>query len=181
MKLFSLALLLLVHLTASGQKAVWDSLNVQYDIVRIECHPGYDLIKIKVPPYLSSREVMKQVRTVLFWPNSPPPQKKTKVYVFKETATYGTKSHTGGVYFPGEGIKWDLRDWVPDSSLIAKPSQDEINIYNSLLDSLFKEGLQFSEIEHRHTVAKRMKIPAGKLDSIYFKVKFWNNLHPRHR
>jgi len=181
LKLFSLALLLMVHFSASGQKAIWDSLNVQYDIVHIECHPGYDLIKIKVPPYLSSQEVMKQVRLVLFWPGASPPRKKTKVYVFKETALYGTKSHTGGVYFPGHGIKWDMVDWSPDSSLIQKPSPREINIYNSLLDSLFKEGLQFSEIDHRHAIARRMKIAPAKLDSIYFRVKFWHNLHPGRR
>ncbi len=161
----------------SQKTSMWDTLNIQYQIVYQDYGPFYNTIKIMVPPFLTTAELMEQIRLMLFFPGTDPPKRKTYVYVFKETDPLGTESRTGCVYKPGKGFLWDLRDWYPDSTWLTAPSDREICIYNCYLDTLFKYGIPplDSTTELEQKVARQFGITVSRLDSIYYKVKFWRD------
>lgn len=166
-----------------AQKPIWDSLDVQYRILQSHYQPFEDIIKIKVPPHLSTRQVMEQVKMVVQFPGAPPPRKKTIVYVFKDDDRKGATSKTGCIYSPSKGFQWDLRDWHPDLSIYHyEPSIRDKLLYNTLLDSMFTHGffaLEFEKEESsiKENVAKQFRISEAELDSIYFRVKWWLNLN----
>lgn len=153
----------------------WDTLNIQYEIVTQLYLQDKNIIKIKVPPYLSSLEVMEQIKLVFQWPGDPPPKKLTSVYVFKETDQIGETSTTGATFIPGKGIAWSLKDWKPIKIFLVEPTLYEKIIYNTLLDSLFSHGLTMHNMEIKNKIANEFSITVTKLDSIYFKVKYWMN------
>lgn len=163
----------------SGQQTYCDSLGICYEIVHMEFHQDYDVIKIKLPPYLSSAEVMEQIRKVIFWPDAPPPKKRTKIYVYRDTDTYGSSSKTGAVYIPGKGFLWDLRDWKPDSSFLRTPTPAEIRIYNTYLDTLLRRPLQWDDSTARRAVSQALGISRSHLDTVYFRVKWWLQVQKR--
>jgi len=169
--------------TSQAQEVTWDTILVQYQIIHQECTPSYDIIKIKVPPFLSTAEVMEQIRLLLFFPGHPPPKKEIRVYVFKETDPIGSWSKTGCIYKPHKGIFWDLRDWKPDSSWIRMPTEKEINIYNVYLDSLFRHGVPYTDstMDLKMRVARHFKITPSQLDTIYYRVKLWQDALKRQR
>ncbi len=166
-----------------AQQAVWDSLDVQYRILQTHYQPFEDIIKIKVPPHLSTRQVMEQVKMVVQFPGSPPPRKKTIVYVFKDDDRKGATSKTGCIYSPSRGFQWDLHDWHPDLSIYQyQPTLRDKLLYNTLLDSMFTHGffaLEFEEEDNRikKNVAEKFGIRVAELDSIYFRVKWWLDLN----
>lgn len=174
---------LLFHAALFAQQAGWDTLNVQYRLLQTNYEPYEDIIKIKVPPHLSTREVMEQVKLVIQWPGSPPPRKKTTVYVFKDADPKGTRSKTGAVYRPGKGYRWDMRDWQPDLSIYQyNPRDRDKTIYNTLLDSMFVNGFFALEFEEKDSgikdnVAKNFDLTVAELDSIYYRVKWWCDLN----
>lgn len=177
----------LLGATSSAQQAVWDSLNIQYRLVNSYYNQDKNVFKIKVPPYLNTREVMRQVRLVVQWPGDPPPKKKTVVYVFKEDVPENATSKTGGVFIPGKGFLWDMRDWQPDTSILHyRPRPEDKFIYNTLLDSLFAHQ-EFSDLNAKEVkpikqnVARRFSISLAELDSIFYRVKWWLNLHKHDR
>ncbi|RMF58457.1 MAG: hypothetical protein D6748_08650 [Calditrichaeota bacterium] len=178
-------LVLVCSLFSKGfsQKAIWDSLNIQYRLVNSYYNQFENIFKIKVPPYLSTSEVMEQIRLVVQWPGDPPPTKRTIVYVFKEDVPEDATSKTGAVYLPGKGFLWDMRDWQPDTSILSyTPTPEDKVIYNTFLDSLFAHQ-EFSDNSSekvkglKKNVAQLFDITVSELDSIYYHVKWWLNLH----
>lgn len=181
--------LLLCFLTCSAfcQTTIWDSLEIKYRLLQNHYGQSEDVIKIKVPPYLSTSDVMAQVRLAVQWPGDPPPKKKTTVYVFKDDAREGDKSKTGGVYFPGKGFKWDLKEWNPDQTIFDyEPGMRDKLIYNTFLDSIFINGMYSLEFENenhktKEKVARKFRITATELDSIYYRVKWWWDIEKRRK
>jgi hypothetical protein len=175
--------LILLFTSAYSQPARWDSLNIQYQLLQSNYFEAEDVIKIKIPPFLSTREVMEQVKLVVQWPGDPPPAKKTTVYVFKENATVGDRSKTGGRYIPGKGFFWDLKDWKPDTTIRHyTPRFIDRLIYNTLLDSLLDNGIYSIDFENKEKatkqkVAREFEISVTQLDSIYYRVKWWWDLN----
>ena len=170
-----------------GQATMWDSLNVQYRLIQSNYGIYEDIIKIKLPPHLNTSEVIRQVRMVVQFPGSPPPQKKTTVYIFKDDARVGDRSKNGGVYQPGKGFKWDLEDWHPDGRIFSyEPRDFDFLVYNALLDSMFTNGfyaLEFEDEESasKQNVARRFDLKVAELDSIYYRVKWWKDLRKAQR
>lgn len=181
-KMLRPVLLLFTLLPLLAQESPWDSLNIQYRLIQNHYQPFEDIIKIKLPPYLSTSEVMEQVKLAVQWPGDPPPRKKTIVYVFKEDAAEGDVSRCGGMYLPGKGFKWDLGDWKPDTSVLSyTPSYLDRLIYNTFLDSMFTNGMYTFELEEqetptKHKIARHFAITVGALDSIYYHVKWWASI-----
>lgn len=175
--------LILLFNSAYSQSARWDSLNIQYQLLQSNYFEAESVIKIKVPPFLSTREVMEQVKLVVQWPGDPPPVKKTTVYVFKENAVVGDRSKTGGRYIPGKGFLWDLKDWNPDTTIHHyTPRFIDRLIYNTLLDSLLDNGVYSIDFESKEkatkqNVAREFEISVSQLDSIYYQVKWWWDLN----
>jgi hypothetical protein len=150
-----------------------DTLDIRYEIISQKYLPRHNIIKIKIPPYLSTQEVMEQIRLVLQWPGDPPPQKITIVYIFKETDQIGDSSQTGAIFIPGQGFTWKLNDWKPIEFPLVEPTLQEKIIYNTLLDSMFTQGITDHNLEIKKKIAQQFNISVSKLDSIYFKVKYW--------
>lgn len=150
-----------------------DSLNIRYEIISQSFSPTKDVIKIRTPPYLYTEEVMEQIRLVLQWPGEPPPQKVTYIYIFRETDQIGDTSQTGAIYIPGEGFKWRLGNWKPIEFPLKEPTIQEKIIYNTFLDTIFARGSTMHNIEIKEEIAKQFNISVSKLDSVYFKVKYW--------
>ena len=180
-------LLILAGPPVFSQQPIWDSLNIQYRLVNTYYNQYENIFKIKVPPYLKTHEVMEQIRLVVQWPGDPPPKKKTVVYVFKEDVPENATSKTGAVYIPGKGFFWDMGDWQPDTSLLHyHPRPEDKFIYNTLLDSLFAHQA-FSDIDTgkvkpiKRNVARQFGLSVVELDSIYYRVKWWLNLHKHYR
>lgn len=171
----SFAFLLIIFGCGNAWSSDRDTLNIRYEIITQSYFQEKDIIKIKVPPFLSTSEVMEQVRLVLQWPGEPPPKKLTSVYVFKETDQIGETSITGGTFVPGKGIMWSLSSWEPIKLSLSEPTIREKIIYNTLLDTLFSRGLSMSDMDAKNEVAEVLGITRTKLDSIYFKVKYWNS------
>jgi len=168
-------IILVIHISVEAQPDGRDTLDIRYEIVGQLYLQDKDIVKIKVPPFLSTAEVMKQVKLVLRWPGDPPPQKLTSVYVFKETDPVGETSTTGATFIPDKGIAWSLTDWKPVPLSLSEPTIREKIIYNALLDTLFARGLSFDNMEIKRKVANEFGLTISKLDSIYFKVKYWKS------
>lgn len=183
MKLSCSFFLILLCCAVYPQQANWDSLNIQYQLLQTNYFERETEIKIKVPPYLKTSEVMEQIRLAVQWPGDPPPQKQTTVYVFRENAGEGDRSKTGGRYIPGKGFKWDLRDWEPDTTIFHyTPRLIDRIIYNALLDSLLADVINSMEFESKDNpikkkVAREFEISVAQLDSIYYRVKWWQDLN----
>ncbi len=166
-----------------AQQAVIDSLPIRYHIIYQEYNAFYNVIKIKLPPFLSTAEVMEQIRFLLFWPDNQPPDKETRVYVFRDLDPIGTVSRTGCVYIPGKGIFWDLREWQPDSSLLRPPTDWEKQVYNAYLDSLFVHGFYLNEAKEsaiKHIICQQYGLTPAQLDTLYYRVKYWWERFKRH-
>lgn len=155
-----------------------DSVQIRYEIVEMQFLGDHNLIKIKVPDFLTTSQVMEQCKLVVFWPGQPPPQKPIYIYVFRDSDPVGSTSKTGCVYLPGKGFRWDLRDWHPDRSLYGTPTERELKIYYSYIDTLIKEGMSLTNQKAKEEVAKEFGIDVSRIDSIYTKVKFWLEKHP---
>lgn len=158
-----------------AQQSAWDTLNIRYEIISQGFSDTEDVIKIRVPPYLSTAEVMEQIKLALQWPGDPPPRKLTRIYVFKDTDQVGDSSQTGAVYIPGKGYVWNLAGWKPIAFPLQDPSLLEKVIYNTLLDSIFAHGASTHNLEIKEKVARKFDITVSKLDSIYWKVKYWKS------
>lgn len=150
-----------------------DTLDIQYSIVGMSFYQKYDIIKIKVPPWLKSSELIKQIKRCVIPPESNPPHKITYIYVFKETDQIGATSKTGAIYIPSEGFRWDLNEWKPISFPNTNPSDMDFEIYYDLVDTIIREGLTLTNLHSRQEVAKKYLITLAQLDSIYSFVKFW--------
>ena len=169
-------LILFTFSVVKPQPLLRDSLSIQFNIIYQEYNALYNIIKIKLPPYLSTAEVMAQIRLLLFWPGTSPPNKETRVYVFRDLDPIGTVSRTGCVYIPGRGIFWDLREWHPDSSLLQEPTEWEIHVYNVYLDSLFSNGFHFNESQNNDVklrICQQFQLTPAQLDTLYYRVKYW--------
>ncbi|MEJ2637434.1 MAG: hypothetical protein P8184_19370 [Calditrichia bacterium] len=160
-----------------------DSLKIHYSIVQMEFHGDHDVIKIKVPNWLKTSELISQLKYIVQWPGDPPPRKKIYVYVFKETDPIGSQSRTGCVYTPGKGFLWDLRNWNPEEFSSEAPSDSEINIYNTFVDSLLANGITSSNQKVKEKIARLYDISVSRLDSIYVKVRYWweNGPQPKYK
>lgn len=158
-----------------------DSLDIFYSIVQMESHTDHDVIKIKVPCWLKTSELIPQLKRVVCWPGDPPPRKIIYVYVFKETDSIGSSSKTGCIYVPGKGFLWDLREWKPDLQPITVPTDSEIAIYTALVETIIQKGATIDNREIREEIARRYHLSLGQLDSIYSRVKRWWCMEKRKR
>lgn len=168
-------ILLVVHICINAQSGGLDTLNIRYVIVGHLYLQDKEIVKIKVPPFLSTSEVMEQVKLVLQWPGDPPPKKLTSVYVFRETDPVGEISTTGATFVPGKGIAWSLAGWKPIELSLSEPTIREKIIYNALLDTLFARGVPVDNMEIKKEIANEFGLTVSKLDSIYYKVKYWKS------
>ncbi len=177
-----------------AQEVDRDSLEIKYRLIENYYSQYEDIVKIKLPPYLSTREVMEQVKLSVQWPGDPPPSKRTRIYVFRDDAVIGDKSATGAMYFPGKGFRWDLTDWLPDLSIYTyRPGSVDKMIYNTVLDTFFSAEMFASEYStapeagskmirnKKKNVASLFDITTTEMDSIYFRVKWWLELNPQAR
>jgi hypothetical protein len=150
-----------------------DSLDYSYSIVGMAFYKDHDIIKIKVPPWLKTSELVTQIKRVLFWPGSTPPSKKTFIYVFKETDQIGESSNTGAIYIPKEGFIWKLSDWKPAKIPDSIPSESDFAVYYSLIDQIIKTGSSLDNTMVKKRVAAEHNLSLFQLDSIYSMVKYW--------
>ena len=102
--IISMKLHFLILLFYSSLCFAQDSLNIQYSIIQIEFFEDHNIIKIKVPGWLKTSELMEQLQYLVIWPNEPPPTKIIYIYVFKETDQIGDTSETGCIYIPQKGF-----------------------------------------------------------------------------
>jgi len=164
-------LLLVIFSYASTQ----DSLKIRYSIIGMEFHNDFDIIKVKVPNWLSTSELMAQLRRIIIWPGEPLPKKKVYIYAFKDTDQIGDISKTGCVYIPGKGFRWDLDEWTPEPINLVIPTDRELLIYNALTDSIIKKGSTLNNREIRQEIARQFNMSLKELDSICVRVKYWWN------
>jgi len=150
-----------------------EQVEVQYSIVGMEFTTDYDVIKLRVPPWLKKDELILQITRAVIWPGEPPPAKKVYIHVFKETDQVGDTSESGAIYVPQQGFIWDLEEWKPASIPEQIPSKRDINIYNYLIESILNEGLTLDNMPIRVKVAQNFDITVTELDSIYSNVKYW--------
>ena len=169
----ALLIVLFILMTGTGILIAQDSLEYQYSIVGMAFYSDHDIIKIKVPPWLKTSEVIFQIKSVLFWPDRPAPEKRTYVYVFKETDQIGEASKTGAVFYPDKGFLWSLSDWAPAKIPDQIPSEKDLNIYYSLTDRIIEQGSSFNNLEIKKEIAKQYYISTSTVDSIYTFVKYW--------
>ena len=73
-----------------SQESYYDSLGVKYRLLTTQYNPKDVVIKIAVPPYLNTREVMDQVRLCVQLPGQPLPTKKTGRFKHGISAHQGT-------------------------------------------------------------------------------------------
>ena len=158
-----------------------DSPNIQYSIIQIEFFEDHNIIKIKVPGWLKTSELMEQLQYLVIWPNEPPPTKIIYIYVFKETDQIGDTSETGCIYIPQKGFIWNLNKWQPKSGMVVVPSDSELTIYNTLVDSILKQGSTINNRELRFEIARRFNLTLRQLDSIYTKVKHWQEFIKKYK
>jgi hypothetical protein len=170
-----ITILLVIYICVDAQPNGRDTLDIRYEIVGHLYLQDKEIIKIKVPPFLSTAEVMEQVKLVLQWPGDPPPEKLTSVYVFRETDPVGEISTTGASFIPGKGIAWSLSGWKPLELSLSEPTIREKIIYNALLDTLFARGVPIDNMEIKKEIANTFGLTVPILDSIYFKVKYWKS------
>jgi hypothetical protein len=164
-------LLLLWHFLAAK-----DSTKVQYAIVGMSFYGDHDVVKIKVPPWLLTSELMEQIKLSILGPSSSFPLKKTYIYVFSETDQVGDISSTGAVYIPGKGFLWSLSEWTSKDLPDATPSEKDLEIYYILIDRIVKDGSTLDNLEIRKQVAEEYSMSISQLDSIYSWVKYWVSL-----
>jgi hypothetical protein len=150
-----------------------DSLDYSYSIVGMAFFEDHDIIKIKVPPWLKTSELVSQIKRILFWPGSPPPHKKTYIYVFKETDQTGESSNTGAIYIPQKGFIWKLSEWKPSKIPDTVPSRSDFSVYYSLIDQIIESGSSLDDTEVKQRVATNHNLTLYQLDSIYSVVKYW--------
>jgi hypothetical protein len=153
-----------------------DSSKVQYAIVGMSFYSDYDVVKIKVPPWLLTSELMEQIKLSVLGPSSALPEKITYVYVFKETDQVGDISSTGAVYLPGKGFSWCLSAWSAQDLPDQIPSEKDLEIYYTLIDQIVKNGSTLDNLEIRKQVSQEYSISVSELDSIYSWVKYWVGL-----
>jgi hypothetical protein len=168
-------ILLVIYICVYAHPSGRDTLNIRYEIVTQLYLQDKDIIKIRIPPFLSIVEVMEQIELVFQWPGDPAPKKLTDVYVFKETDPIGETSITGATFIPGKGIAWSLTEWKPIELSLLEPTVREKIIYNALLDTLFARGLSPGNMEIKSKIANEFGLTISRLDSIYFKVKYWKS------
>ncbi|UCF64492.1 MAG: hypothetical protein JSW33_01300 [bacterium] len=156
-----------------AQTGTADSLKIQYAIVGIYFDEDHDIIKIKVPPWLKTSDLMSQIRMAVIWPGEPAPKKTTYIYVFKETDQVGDVSQTGAVYTPGKGFKWCLTSWQPTPEPSGIPTEKDFEIYYVLIDRILQQGATLGDQELRSEVAGEFSLTLSELDSIYTFVKYW--------
>jgi len=156
-----------------AQASTPDSLKIQYAIVGIYFNEDHDIIKIKVPPWLQTSDLMFQIKRAVIWPGEPAPTKLTYIYVFKETDQVGDVSQTGAVYTPGKGFKWSLSSWQPTPKPSGIPTEKDFEIYYVLIDRILQDGATLGDQELRSKVASEFSLTLNELDSIYTFVKYW--------
>jgi len=150
-----------------------DSLGIKYAIIGMKFYDSYDVIKVKIPNYLTKNQLMDQLEHVLFWPGDPPPKKKTHIYVFKETDQIEDISEVGCTYLPRKGFTWNLECWEPEPIEFTIPTERELLIYNTLTDTLITTGLTLNNERIRKEIAWKFGISLHELDSIHMRVKYW--------
>jgi hypothetical protein len=150
-----------------------DTLQIQYSIVGMHFYEDHDIIKLKVPPWLKSSDLIPQIKRSIMWPGEPPPVKTTYIYIFKETDQVGEKSQTGAIYKPKKGFIWNLSSWEPTEMSKEMPMERDFKIYYYLIDQIIQDGSDLGNRKIRSTVAEEYSLTLSELDSIYVLVKYW--------
>ncbi|RMG62623.1 MAG: hypothetical protein D6715_12070 [Calditrichaeota bacterium] len=158
--------------------------QVYYQIVSLDAEPERTVIKIKLPPQLSTAQLMEQVRLVVCWPGEEPPEKPLLIYVFPDTAPSDQPYQIGALYVPGKGFAWDLRDWRPVAWQPEDPSQENKELYNMVVERLLGQAMDFAgeESEAIKAVAREQHLSPQRVRQAYFRVKHWlvwQSLHRR--
>ena len=156
-----------------------DSLKVQYAIVGMSFYSDYDVVKIKVPPWLLTSELMEQIKLSVSGPSSTLPDKKTYVYVFKETDQVGDISSIGALYLPGKGFSWCLSGWTAQNIPDQIPSEKDLEIYSTFIEQIVINGSTLDNLEVREQVSQKYSLSVSELDSICSWVKYWMGLQQK--
>ncbi|MBN2366211.1 MAG: hypothetical protein EH225_09490 [Calditrichaeota bacterium] len=150
-----------------------DSLEIKYSIVGMNFYHDHDVIKLKVPSWLSSSELILQIKRSIMWPGEPPPRKTTYIYVFKETDQIGDVSRTGAVYIPEKGFIWSLSGWDPLEPPNTPPSEEDLRLYYYFIDRVIQNGSTLNNSRIRSQIAHEYSLTLAELDSICSWVKYW--------
>jgi len=158
---------------SSNSEIPQDSLQIQYAIVGMAFHEDHDIIKIKVPPWIKTSDLMAQIKRAVIWPGEPPPEKTIYIYVFKETDQVGDVSQTGAIYTPEKGFIWNLTSWTPIQMPTSIPTKRDFEIYYDLIDQIIQDGSSLENRKIRSSIAREYSLTLPELDSIYVFVKYW--------
>jgi hypothetical protein len=178
-------LLIVVFSVCRGQVAPWDTVDIRYRRAGINYGEQEVVLTIKVPPYLNVPELQEQIKLAVQYPGTPPPGKKHIVYVFRDDQLIGKKSDVFAVYTPGKGFKWKLEKWRQDLSIFEyQPTELDKLIYNTVMDTIFALEISSLTFEHHHlpvkvTIARHFETSVAAIDSIYFRVMWWQELQKR--
>jgi hypothetical protein len=171
-KRLSIFTIIILNLSLKGE-IPQDSLQIQYAIVGMSFFEDHDVIKIKVPPWIKSSDLIPQIKRAVIWPGQPAPVKTTYVYVFKETDQVGDVSQTGAIYQPDKGFIWNLASWIPAQIPSGIPTKRDLEIYYDLIDQIIQDGSSLQNQKIRSSIAEEYSLTIHDLDSIYVFVKYW--------
>ncbi|MCB0286242.1 MAG: hypothetical protein KDE57_06255 [Calditrichaeota bacterium] len=162
--------------------AAWDTVDIRYRRAEVLFSTNEDVITIKVPTYLNKFDVMEQIKLAVQFPGTPPPEKKTTVFVLRDDQNKNDKTKNCGIYKPGKGYQWRLDDWQQDDAIFDyEPSEVDKLLYNTILDSMYAQEIspltfEENESDTKKQIAKMFEKSVAEVDSIYFRVMWWRGL-----
>ncbi|MEL6820577.1 MAG: hypothetical protein AAFP70_02350 [Calditrichota bacterium] len=180
MKRIATLLFLFASLSGGAQEvSVWDTLDVQYEVIDQRHYDGKVSLSIQLPPFLTQDEVKRQIEIAVQFPGSPPPNEVTEVFIYVEGRKDGKKVGRA-TYKPGKGFKWQIEKWDTDLSVVNyKLTPEDRYIYETLMDTLYSIDEFSLDTNHKRVkkakkeLAKRSKITLDELENLYYRVKWW--------
>ena len=180
MKRIATLLFLFASLSGGAQEvSVWDTLDVQYEVIDQRHYDGKVSLSIQLPPFLTQDEVKRQIEIAVQFPGSPPPNEVTEVFIYVEGRKDGKKVGRA-TYKPGKGFKWQIDKWDTDLSVVNyKLTPEDRYIYETLMDTLYSIDEFSLDTNHKRVkkakkeLAKRSKITLDELENLYYRVKWW--------
>ncbi|MGH1364809.1 MAG: hypothetical protein ACRBF0_14695 [Calditrichia bacterium] len=185
--LILLNILLFPTFAISQETSVWDSLDVQYEVIDQQYNNGKVSLSIQLPPFLTQDEVKRQIEIAVQFPGSPPPNEVTEVSIYVEGRKRG-KRVGRATYKPGKGFKWKIDKWNRDLNVIRYSlTPEDRYIYETLMDTLYSIDEFSLDKNHKRVkrakkeLAKRSEITLDELENLYYRVKWWQAQEERKR
>jgi len=186
-RIVTLFLLLITFNAFAQEVSVWDTLDVQYEVIDQRHYDGKVSLSIQLPPFLTQDEVKRQIEIAVQFPGSPPPDEVTEVSIYVEGRKNG-KRVGRATYKPGKGFKWKIDKWDTDLSIVNyKLTPEDRYVYETLMDTLYSIDEFSLDTNHKQVkkakkeLAKRSKMTLDELESLYYRVKWWKAQEKRGR